>query len=59
VRYPDKVGEIGCETNPPPKMAEVARQLPPGVKVVFSYFQVHTAGFTRLVQRLRAAEERV
>jgi hypothetical protein len=58
VRWPDKVEEIGCETNPPPKMQALAAQhLPPGRKVVFSYFQFHTASFTRLVQRLREAEE--
>lgn len=57
VRWPDKVEEIGCETTPPPKMQELAaRRLPPGMKVVYSYFQFHTAAFTRLVQRLREAD---
>jgi hypothetical protein len=57
VRFPDKPGEIACETNAPPKMAELARSLPPGLKVIFSYYRVHTAGFSRQVQRLRAAAE--
>jgi hypothetical protein len=56
-RFPDKPGEIACETNAPPKMAEVAKSLPPGLKVIFSYYRVHTAGFSRRVERLRAAAE--
>jgi hypothetical protein len=55
VRFPDKGGEIVCETNAPPKMAELAKSLPPGLKVIFSYYRLHTAGFSRLVARLRAA----
>lgn len=57
VRWPDKVEEIGCETTAPPKMqALAAKHLPAGMKVIYSYFQFHTAAFTRLVERLRAAE---
>ena len=55
VRFPDKPGEIACETNAPPKMAELAKGLPPGLKVIFSYYRVHTASFSRQVMRLRAA----
>jgi hypothetical protein len=57
VRYPDKDVDVLCETTAPPKMADIAAQLPPGMKVVYSYYRLHTAGFTRLVQRLRAAHE--
>jgi hypothetical protein len=56
LRFPDKPGEIACETNAPPKMAEVARSLPPGIKVIFSYYRVHTAAFSRQVTRVRASE---
>jgi hypothetical protein len=38
-------------------MAELASQLPRGLKVVFSYYRLHTAGFSRLVTRLRAAHQ--
>ena len=57
VRFPDKDGELMCETNAPPKMAELAQGLPRGLKVVFSYYRLHTAAFSRLVLRLRAAHE--
>jgi hypothetical protein len=57
IRFPEKTGELACETNAPPKMAHVARSLPPGVKVIFSYYRLHTAAFSRLVMRQRAAAE--
>jgi hypothetical protein len=57
VRFPDKPGEIACETNAPPKMAGIARTLPPGLKVIFSYYRVYEADFSRQVMRLRATAD--
>ena len=57
VRFPEKPGHVLCETNPPAKMSGIAAGLPPGMQVIYGYVRVHTAGFTRLVQRLRAADE--
>ena len=54
VRYPREGGELASETNPPPRMAELAATLPPGVPVIFSYFRVFGEEFSRLVTKLRA-----
>ena len=54
VAWPRDGGEMACETKAPPRMAELAATLPPGLQVVFSYFRVFGADFSREVTRLRA-----
>ena len=52
--FPEKAGIIACETNAPPLMRDLAASLPPGLKVVFSYVRIHTASFSRRVEKMRA-----
>jgi hypothetical protein len=53
VRFPSDPGKLKFELTPPKGMELVGERMPVDV-AIFSYYRVHTPGFSRLVQRLRA-----
>lgn len=53
VRFPSDPGRLKYELHAPSGMEEVERDMPV-TEAIFSYYRVHTPGFSRLVERLRA-----
>jgi hypothetical protein len=53
VRFPSDPGKLKFELRPPRGMEAVGAGMPVD-QAIFSYYRVHTPGFSRLVERLRA-----
>lgn len=53
VRFPSDPGKLKYELHPPRGMEAVGANMPVD-EAIFSYYRVHTPGFSRLVERLRA-----
>lgn len=53
VRFPADPGRLKYELKPPSGMETVGEGMPVD-EAIFSYYRVHTPGFSRLVERLRA-----
>ncbi len=53
VRFPSDPGKLKFELHPPRGMEAVGEGMPVD-QAIFSYYRVHTPGFSRLVERLRA-----
>ena len=53
VRFPSDPGKLKYELRPPRGMEAVGANMPVE-EAIFSYYRVHTPGFSRLVERLRA-----
>lgn len=52
VRFPSDPGRLKAELKPPSGMEAVGDEMPV-TEAIFSYYRVHTPGFSNLVQRLR------
>ncbi len=55
IPYPAEEARLMPRTDVVPGMEEIAKQLPPHLRIVFTCYRLHSAKFTKLVQHRRAA----
>ena len=54
IQMPSEDARLLPRTDVPPGMQELAKTLPPGLRVVFSCYRLYSAGFTSKVEKFRA-----